>query len=282
MEKYCLKWNEFETNIRDSFRKLREDQRLFDVTLATDDGHLVQAHKMILSAGSMFFSDIFMKTDHKNMLIYLKGINRAELEQVADFLYNGEAFVAQEELNKFLETAHGLQVKGLQSDRKNSDDNFSGKNPFPSDALLRQSENIYSNVSDIVDQEGIADTFEDQVDTIDTWNAPLVKANDNNVAVSTNHELDLQIDQMIEKREGVWNCKVCAKQAASKQVIMNHSETHVVGVTHVCHICNKTASTRVSLKMHISNNHSDLVFSCDICGKSGMNKLARRNHKHNQ
>ena len=96
MEKYCLKWNEFETNIRDSFRKLREDQQLFDVTLATDDGHLIQAHKMILSAGSMFFSDIFMKTDHTNMLIYMKGINKAELEQVADFLYNGEAFMAQE------------------------------------------------------------------------------------------------------------------------------------------------------------------------------------------
>ena len=97
MEKYCLKWNEFEANIRDSFRKLREDQRLFDVTLATDDGHLMQAHKMILSAGSLFFSDIFMKADHTNLLIYLQGIHRTELEQVADFLYNGEAFVAQEE-----------------------------------------------------------------------------------------------------------------------------------------------------------------------------------------
>jgi ribosomal protein L37AE/L43A len=26
MENYCLKWNEFEANIRDSFRKLREDR----------------------------------------------------------------------------------------------------------------------------------------------------------------------------------------------------------------------------------------------------------------
>ena len=62
MEKYCLKWNEFEGNIRQSFRKLREEERLFDVTLATDDGQHIQAHKMILSAGSDFFSDIFMKT----------------------------------------------------------------------------------------------------------------------------------------------------------------------------------------------------------------------------
>merc|ERR1719318_1501898 len=116
MEKHCLKWNDFQTNIRESFRKLREDQRLFDVTLATDDGHQIQAHKMILSAGSDFFNNIFMTTDHTNMLIYLKGVNRVELENVADFLYNGEASVAQEELSKFLETAQGLQVKGLQDD----------------------------------------------------------------------------------------------------------------------------------------------------------------------
>ena len=70
MEKYCLKCNEFEATIRESFRKMREEQRLFDVTLATDDGKQIQAHKMILSAGSNFFNDIFMKSDHTNMLIY--------------------------------------------------------------------------------------------------------------------------------------------------------------------------------------------------------------------
>ena len=64
MEKLCLKWNDFETNIRESFRELREDQNHFDVTLATDDGHTLDAHKIILSAGSQFFSNILRKTKH--------------------------------------------------------------------------------------------------------------------------------------------------------------------------------------------------------------------------
>ena len=46
-EKFCLKWNDFETNIRNSFRGLREEQDYFDVTLACDDGHLIEAHKII-------------------------------------------------------------------------------------------------------------------------------------------------------------------------------------------------------------------------------------------
>ena len=75
MDKYDLKWNSFEENIRNYFRKLRDDQKLFDVTLATDDGHHIQAHKVILSAGSHFFSDIFQKSNHTNMLVYLKGIS---------------------------------------------------------------------------------------------------------------------------------------------------------------------------------------------------------------
>ena len=90
---FCLKWEDFETNIRHSFRGLREERDPFDVTLASDDGHQVEAHKIILSAGSQFFSEIFRKTKHP--FIYLKGISKAELEFVVDFLYNGEANVAQ-------------------------------------------------------------------------------------------------------------------------------------------------------------------------------------------
>ena len=57
-------------NIRESFKQLRDDQNHFDVTLATDDDYQIHAHKIILSAGSNFFSDIFMKNNHTNMLIY--------------------------------------------------------------------------------------------------------------------------------------------------------------------------------------------------------------------
>ena len=74
METFCLKWNEFETNIRDSFREMREEENQFDVTLATDDDHQIQAHKIILSAGSKFFSEILRQTKHSSPFIYLKGI----------------------------------------------------------------------------------------------------------------------------------------------------------------------------------------------------------------
>ena len=113
MDKFRLERNAFEENIRNYFRNLREDQRLFDVTLATDDGQHIQAHKIILSAGSYFFSDIFQKSNHANMLVYLKGISSKKLEQVLDFIYNGEVSIDQEEIIVFVETGKEFQVQQI-------------------------------------------------------------------------------------------------------------------------------------------------------------------------
>jgi hypothetical protein len=111
-EKFCLRWNDFETNISGAFRELREDKDFFDVTLACDDDQL-QAHKVILSACSPFFRTILRRNKHEHPLLYLKGVKYADLVSVLNFMYHGEVNVAQEELNSFLAVAEDLRVKGL-------------------------------------------------------------------------------------------------------------------------------------------------------------------------
>ena len=111
-----MKWHEFDTNIKEYLRILRKDQRLFDVTLVTDDGKHIQAHKIILLTGSSFFSDIFTKCNLSNMVVFLKGIRSEKLEPVIDFIYNGEAFISQEYLKVFIETGKELQIKGLEGE----------------------------------------------------------------------------------------------------------------------------------------------------------------------
>ena len=112
-DKLCLKWNEFETNIRDSFRELREEKNHFDVTLASDDGHQIEAHRMILSSGSQFLKNVLKKIKHPCPFIYLKGVRGIELEYVVNFLYNAETFVALEDLGQFLEIAQDLEINGI-------------------------------------------------------------------------------------------------------------------------------------------------------------------------
>jgi len=111
-EKFCLRWNDFESNISTAFRELREEKDFFDVTLACDDNQ-VQAHKVILSACSPFFRSILRRNPHQHPLLYLKGVKYQELVSVLNFMYQGEVNVAQEELNSFLAVAEDLRVKGL-------------------------------------------------------------------------------------------------------------------------------------------------------------------------
>ena len=61
-EKYCLKWNDFQSNVANSFRRLRSEEDFHDVTLVSDDRHTVSAHKIILSASSEYFKAI-LKTN---------------------------------------------------------------------------------------------------------------------------------------------------------------------------------------------------------------------------
>jgi hypothetical protein len=237
-------------------------------------GNTYKLIKMILSAGSDFFSDIFTRSIHSNMLIYLKGISSAELEHVTDFLYNGETFITQEELKQFLETARDLQVKGLQGDLQGlgQDDPDTQKSSYQ-DTNYR--EKGTENKQNIVGQESILDSLEELADSFGTEVDTVLDGN--NLPLNTNHELDLQVEQMIEKNEGLWKCKVCGKTAARKQHVQRHAETHIEGVSHVCHICSKTLSTRDNLRLHISGYHSEL-FSCEVCGKSGMHRKAYTAH----
>jgi len=111
-EKFCLRWNDFESNISVAFREIREEKDFFDCTLSCG-ARQIQAHKLILSACSPFFRSILRQNPHQHPLLYLKGVEFTDLQAVLNFMYHGEVNVAQEELNSFLSVAEDLQVKGL-------------------------------------------------------------------------------------------------------------------------------------------------------------------------
>ena len=68
-EKLCLKWNDFQENVNTAFGNLREDKEFADVTLASEDGHQIEAHKVILAASSPFFQNLLKRNRHPHPLI---------------------------------------------------------------------------------------------------------------------------------------------------------------------------------------------------------------------
>jgi len=130
-EKFCLKWNEFESNVSTAFRELRDDKDFFDVTLACD-GNQLEAHKVILSACSPFFRGVLKRNPHAHPLLYLKGIKYEDVLAVLNFMYHGEVNIAQDELNSFLAVAEDLQVKGLTQGNNTSSSSNTSPPTLPS------------------------------------------------------------------------------------------------------------------------------------------------------
>merc|ERR1719245_1955828 len=120
MGNFELQWDDYEGNLVTSFKDLREEGELFDVTLACEDDQ-VNAHKVILSATSSFFQSIIKRNPHAHPLIYLKGVKLQHLAALLDFIYFGTAKVAQDDVKSFLALGEELGVKGLTKMEKETE-----------------------------------------------------------------------------------------------------------------------------------------------------------------
>ena len=66
-QQFCLRWNDFQSNIVTCFKHLRTERSFTDVTLACD-GQTCKAHKMVLSACSPYFKSI-LEVIHLNKYV---------------------------------------------------------------------------------------------------------------------------------------------------------------------------------------------------------------------
>ena len=131
-DKLCLQWNDFQKNVANAFRNLREDKEFADLTLVCEDGNQIEVHKMVLSSSSPFFKKLLAKNKHPHPLIYMRGIKSGDLSAVVDFLYHGEAKVFDEDLDSYLAIAEEFQLMGLM---KEPDERVLGGNENQNDQL---------------------------------------------------------------------------------------------------------------------------------------------------
>jgi len=115
-QNFCLRWNNFASNISSAFKDLRERSELLDVTLGASDseGRTLQAHSIILASCSTFFRNVINQANghngHQKIFIYLKGISYHDLSQVLDFMYSRKIYVVKKDLNSLLSVIEELQI----------------------------------------------------------------------------------------------------------------------------------------------------------------------------
>jgi len=268
-EKLCLKWNDFQANYCESLRDMRGDQDFADVTLACEGDVQIEAHKIILSASSPFFKNVLKKNKHSHPLIFLKGLKNTLLVSILDFIYDGEVNIAHDDLNEFLAAAEDLKVKGLSEERNISNRTnpaaekthgviiprqetsrktvvVPAKQPFQPEFFEAES-NIKMEAHHIEEEDYSIVEYDTQETHV---------AEDSSMIDYQKGEQAEQIENMIEKYEGVWTCKACGKTASQKCNIRSHVETlHLNYFSHVCDTCGKSCRSKNALNVHKSTYH---------------------------
>ncbi|KYB28743.1 hypothetical protein TcasGA2_TC031038 [Tribolium castaneum] len=111
-QQFCLRWNNYQSNLTNVFDQLLQSESFVDVTLACD-GHSVKAHKMVLSACSPYFQSLFFENPCQHPIVIMRDIKWPELKAAVEFMYKGEINVSQEQIGPLLKVAESLKIRGL-------------------------------------------------------------------------------------------------------------------------------------------------------------------------
>ncbi|XP_011686562.1 PREDICTED: protein bric-a-brac 2 isoform X3 [Wasmannia auropunctata] len=118
---YCLRWNNYQSNMTSVFHQLLQTEAFVDVTLACNEASL-KAHKVVLSACSSYFQKLLLSNPCKHPTIIMpQDVCFNDLKFIIEFVYRGEIDVSQAELQSLLKTADQLKIKGLCEVPENRD-----------------------------------------------------------------------------------------------------------------------------------------------------------------
>jgi len=252
-EKFQLQWNEFQNNLRQSLKELKDSEDFCDVTLACDDESQINVHRVILAAASPFFQKILKRNTQQKPFIYLRGVKFSDLEAVVNFMYQGEVSIFEENLNDFLAVAEDFQLKGLSGREKIAETETSKiekPTQFRSTSTPKQ-ETTSFDIENTDNQTNFVN------DTEEKFALALPTEGDNKLSVSLTEmsELDETISSMVVQEGGLWSCTVCGKVMKRRSNLRAHVEVHIDSAGHPCNKCDKTFRSRNSLNFHTYTAH---------------------------
>ena len=242
LEKFSLRWNDFQSTVSQSLGLLRKEEDFFDVTLVSEDHSQMSAHKVVLSACSPFFKNIFRSNSHSHPLLYLGSINSTHLGFILDYIYQGEVHILQDQLDDFLQAAQRLNVKGLMGEGEES-----SEHKHHLETKYREEVKQIGDVGDIVENEMV----EEEMFEISNSNIRIV----DRIKIQDNTEANERINELIEKVDGGFSCKACGKISKEIRNHKRHVETHIEGLSYSCQFCDKVFRYSNARNIHMTRYH---------------------------
>ncbi|XP_050362390.1 zinc finger and BTB domain-containing protein 14-like [Nymphalis io] len=308
---FSLRWNNYVNHVTEAFNSLRFENDLVDVTLCCDGGK-IRAHKMLLSACSNYFKQIFKENPCQHPVIIFRNFKYEDLNAIINFMYHGEVNIFQEQLESFLITAELLEVKGLTDNAEdesskgqlkiteNSSLDLSSKSSRPIELPVLPStdepmnlatlptsrdENIPQDNSVVAQETEIA-VNEPQPETskLDTTNIkPKVTTNINDemqVDTQSTSAEDLSDKSNAESDLAKFRCQLCPKGFKHPTSLTLHKDSHA-GKTQ-CPVCHRSFSRSYDMRSHLQRIHQGKQLTIkEIRYKNNSESVAPKQFTHN-
>ena len=243
LDHYALKQANFQINITEGIKALRQNPDLSDVTLVVEDGGRIFAHKIVLAMSSSFFNEILTENNMNNSpSIFLRGSRIETVVFLLDFIYNGTVTVDAGNLKEFLELASDLKIKGLENHLKTE--------VIATDIVKAKNTSKKSMKKEITSDELVVGTFvtsDDQISKLDllisskmektskqkSWH-PGQPQGDEAKSEGTKEE---NVGGLGKNVRNEWKCKDCGKTGMKANIVTHVEGIHVSGFLHPCFMC---------------------------------------------
>ncbi|KAM7358686.1 uncharacterized protein ACRADG_003567 isoform 2-T3 [Cochliomyia hominivorax] len=127
-QQFCLRWHNHQTSLLSTLPILLDQSHLTDVTISAE-GRTLRAHRVVLSACSSFFLEIFRTLENTHHpVIIIPGASFNAIVSLLTFMYSGEVNVYEEQIPMLLSLAETLGIKGLADVHNNKSHKLSTDN----------------------------------------------------------------------------------------------------------------------------------------------------------
>ncbi|XP_068621406.1 protein abrupt-like [Battus philenor] len=283
---FSLRWNNYVSHVTEAFNELRFSNDLVDVTLCCDGGK-IRAHKMLLSACSNYFKQIFKENPCQHPVIIFRNVKFDDLNAIINFMYHGEVNIFQEQLESFLITAELLEVKGLTDNVEeetsktqimfidNTSLDLSSKSSRINDDLKPISTDEPINLATIqtnrdehipeASQSSVQKNLND-ISSETQFPKEKVSSEDTSVAIRGNSlpNEEMQVDMQPTSAEDLseknsdsdlakFRCQLCPKGFKHPTSLTLHKDSHA-GKTQ-CPVCHRSFSRSYDMRSHLQRIH---------------------------
>ena len=171
-------------------------------------------------------------------MLCLEGVSSNDLNNVLDYIYNGETQIFQDNLDRFLDVAQRFKLEGLIADQTLKDEER-----YVEEGNQTKVDGRVLNLKNDLKSESFVNNAVENVNSLET---KLISADFSNI-----EELNIRIeDEIIVEAPGVYKCARCPKTYNKRFNLKEHIEVHFEGLSFPCQLCGKDFRLRKNFRRH--------------------------------